>query len=207
MPVPPPAGLKLGQTATELPMRPTTLALLGLLTALPAPLPAAAEEVREAIAEAQKAWQAGDEAATRAALAEASQLLAQRAATQLVKLLPAPLSGWTAEEAESSASAAGLLGGISASRAYRQGDDQEVEVKIVTDNPMIAQMAAMLSNPAIAGSMGRLVRLGSLRAVQDKDGDIRFMAAGRFLVTVEGSAPAEAKLAYARAIGAAAFPP
>ena len=41
------------------------------------------------------------------------------------------------------------------------------------DNPMVAQLAAILANPMLAGAMGRLVRVGEQRAIQSNDGDIQ----------------------------------
>lgn len=51
--------------------------------------------------------------------------------------------------------------------------------------------------------MGKLVRIGSQRAIQTSDNEIRMLVDNRILVTIQGDAPAEAKLAYARAIGLA----
>ena len=61
----------------------------------------------------------------------------------------------------------------------------------------------MLDNPAIAGAMGKLVRVGNQRAIQDHDGDVKMVVANKFLVTVQGSADAAAKLAYAQAVNIA----
>ncbi len=174
---------------------------------LAAPVPGRADDIRNALAEAQRAYQAGDLAATRDALAEAQQLLAQRAADSLSGALPAALPGWQAGEAERQAAAAGLFGGISqASRTYRHGSGREVKIEIMADNPMIAQFAMALANPAMAGAMGRLIRIGSQRAIQQQDGQIMMLANNRFLIQISGDGTAEEKLAYARAIDLAKLP-
>lgn len=168
-----------------------------LLAAVPA---AYADEISEAITEAGRAWQSGDAVAARTALEEAVQLLAQRAAAGLGQALPAPLPGWTAEEPETSA-ATGLFGGATqASRTYRNGQDQDVRIQVTSDNPIVAQLAMVYANPAMAGAMGKLVRIGSQRAIQTNDNEIQMLVDNRVLVSINGDAPMEAKLAYARAI-------
>jgi hypothetical protein len=171
-----------------------------MLAAIPA---ARADEISDAITEAGRSWQSGDAVAARSALEEALQLLAQRAAAGLGEALPAALPGWTAEEAETSA-ATGLFGGATqASRTYRNDQEQEVRIQFTSDNPMISQMATVYSNPALAGSMGKLIRIGSQRAIQTSDQEIQMLVDNRILVTIQGDAPLDAKLAYARAIDVA----
>ncbi|MBU8543398.1 MULTISPECIES: hypothetical protein [Roseomonadaceae] len=171
-----------------------------------APAALRADEIGDAITEAGRAYAAGDLAAARTALGEASQLLQQRAADGLVLALPAAPAGWTAEDAESQA-AATIFGGMTqASRSYRNGSDQTVRVEIAADNPMIAQVAMILGNPAMAGAMGRLVRIGPHRGVQGQDGNITMLLKNRYLVQIGGDAPLEAKMAFARAVDATKLP-
>jgi hypothetical protein len=63
---------------------------------------------------------------------------------------------------------------------------------------MVMQFAQLLLNPAIAGAMGKLIRIGDQRAIQTNEGTVNLVVANKFLVTVEGSAGADAKLAYAQ---------
>jgi len=57
-----------------------------------------------------------------------------------------------------------------------------------------------MNTPALVGSMGRLIRIGSQRAIQTSDNNIQMVVENRILVSIEGDAPVDAKLAYARAI-------
>ncbi|WP_198376498.1 hypothetical protein [Neoroseomonas rubea] len=181
-----------------------SMLLTAALGAMLAVAPARADEVSDAIAEAQRAYAAGRIPAAQTALQEALQLLAQRAAEGLAGALPAALPGWTAEEPQSTAAGvAGLFGGSTASRRYANAQGQSVEIQVMSDNPMIAQLGAVLANPMLAGAMGRLVRVGEQRAIQANDGNIQMLVDNRILVQVQGDAPAEAKLAYARAINIA----
>jgi hypothetical protein len=68
---------------------------------------------------------------------------------------------------------------------------------------MIMQFGPMLNNPALAGAMGKLVRVGDQRAIQTSDGDIMMLVANKILVHVQGSAEAPAKLSYAQAVDVA----
>jgi len=164
-------------------------------------LPAAADDILDAIDAARKAYQAGDMANAKQSVDTASQLIAQKNAEAFSALLPAPLSGWKAEKAEATAVGAALFGGASAaSRRYSNAKGDNVEVSITGDSAMIMQFGPMLNNPAMAGAMGKLVRVGDQRAIQTNDGDVMMLVANKFLVHVQGSADAAAKLAYAQAV-------
>ena len=62
------------------------------------------------------------------------------------------------------------------------------------------QFAPLLANPQFAGAMGKIIKVGNQRAIQTSDGDVNMVVNNKFLVTVNGSAPAAAKLAYAQAV-------
>ena len=96
-----------------------------------------------------------------------------------------------------------MFGATSASRRYTDANGDDVEVRITGDSPMVMQFAQFLINPAIAGAMGKLIRIGDQRAIQTNDGSINMVVANKFLVTVEGSADAASKLAYAQAVDVA----
>ena len=76
-------------------------------------------------------------------------------------------------------------------------------MQITGDSAMVSQIAAFLNNPALAGAMGKLIRVGNQRGIQDNDGNVKMVVANKFLVSVEGSADAASKLAYAQAIDVA----
>jgi len=80
---------------------------------------------------------------------------------------------------------------------YRNAKDEHVEVQITGDSAMVAQLAPIMANPQIAGVLGKIVRVGSQRAIQTPQGDVQMIVANKFLVMVTGSAPADAKSAYA----------
>ena len=176
-------------------------ALLAVATALPA---YAADDILDAMDQARKAYQAGDTATAKQSLDLASQLIGQKNAEAFATLLPAPLAGWKAEKAQANAVGATMFGGASAaSRSYNNDKGDTVDISITGDSAMVMQFAPMLNNPAMAGAMGKLIRVGSQRAIQTQDGDVMMVVANKFLINVQGSANAATKLAYAQAVDVA----
>ena len=163
----------------------------------------AGDDILDAIDQARKSYQAGNMAAAKQSLDLASQLVGQKNAELFAALLPAALPGWTAGKVETSAVGVAMFGASSASRHYRSADGHDVQVRITGDSGMVMQFAQFLINPAIAGAMGKLLRIGDQRAIQTHEGTINMVVANKFLVTVDGSADASAKLAYAQAVDTA----
>ena len=124
----------------------------------------------------------------------------QKNAELFATLLPNALPGWKAERPQTTALGAAGFGASTASRAYNNVKGDHVEVQITGDSAMVSQIAAFLNNPAMAGAMGKLVRVGSQRAIQDGEGNVKMIVASKFLISVEGSADSASKLAYAQAI-------
>jgi hypothetical protein len=163
----------------------------------------AADDILEAIDQGRKAYQAGDLSNAKQQLDLASQLIGQKNAEGFAKLLPEPLPGWTAEKAQSQAAGAVMFGASAASRSYTNGNGEQVEVSITGDSAMLMQFATMLNNPALAAAMGKLVKVGGLRAIQNQQGDVMLVVANKYVVNVQGSADSAAKLAYANAVNVA----
>src|SRR5262245_18548008 len=180
----------------------TRISLL-LLLAL-SPLPAvAADDVLDAIDQARKAYQAGDMANAKQSLDLASQLIGQKNAEVFAGLLPPPLAGWTADKAQTSALGTVGFGASTASRTYTNAKGDIVELQITGDSAMVTQFAALLSNPQIAGAMGKIVRVGNQRAIQNPEGDLNMVIANKYMVVVSGSADAAAKMSYVQAVDVA----
>ncbi len=160
----------------------------------------AADDILDAMEQARKAYQAGDMTKAKQSLDLASQLVGQKNAETFAKLLPEPLPGWTAEKAETASVGIAVFGASSASRHYTDAKGHHVDVRITGDSSLVTQFAQFLINPVIAGAMGKLIKVGGQRALQTNEGSINMVIANKFLVTVEGSADAAAKLAYAEAV-------
>jgi hypothetical protein len=160
----------------------------------------AADDILEAIDQGRKSYQSGDMAAAKQSLDLASQLIGQKNAEGFAALLPAPLPGWKAEQAQTTSVGQIGFGASVASRLYNNDKGDNVEVQITGDSAMITQFATLLNNPGIAGAMGKIVKIGNLRAIQTREGDVHAVVANKFLVTVNGSADAAAKMSYAQAV-------
>jgi hypothetical protein len=160
----------------------------------------AADDILDAIEQARKSYQAGELAAAKQSLDLASQLVGQKNAETFASLLPEALPGWKADKAETAAVGVAMFGASSASRRYRGPDGRDVQVRITGDSAMVMQFAQLFLNPVIAGAMGKLIRVGDQRAIQTSEGSINMVVANKYLVTIEGSADAAAKLAYAQAV-------
>ena len=163
----------------------------------------AADDILDAIEQGRKAYQSGDLGGAKQSLDLASQLIGQKNAEAFATLLPNALPGWKAEKVQTTALGAAGFGASTASRVYNNAKGDRVEVQISGDSAIVSQIATFLSNPMMAGAMGKLVRVGSERAIQDGDGNVKIIVANKFLISVEGSADGASKLAYAQAIDVA----
>jgi len=178
-------------------------AAAAIVVAFAAGQPAAADDITNAIDQGRKAYQAGDLAGAKQSLDLASQLIGQKNAEAFGKLLPAALAGWKAEELQTASLGAVGFGASTASRNYTNAKGDNIEVQITGDSAMIMQFASVLANPQIAGAMGKIVMVGSQRAIQNRDGDLHMVVNNKYLVVVQGSGSVNDKLAYARAVDVA----
>lgn len=160
----------------------------------------AADDILDAIDGALKAYQAGDLTSAKRQLDLASQLVGQKNAEGFAAVLPQPLPGWTGDKPYTTAVGALGFGASQASRTYTNARGDSVEVQITGDSALIAQIATFLANPAIAGAMGRIGRVGTLRAIVSAEGDLHMVVANKVLVLVQGRASAADKLSYAQAV-------
>jgi hypothetical protein len=163
------------------------LAVLALGVAL---VPGArADDVTDQINEALKAYQNHDTQTAIAALDAAANLMRQARAEGLKKLLPPTPPGWSADEAQSTAVGVAMLGGgITASRAYHNGD-QRVEVQIVTDSPVLQGLGALIGSPlATFGGMKTVVIGGRRMSYTESDHSYMTVVADKVIVRLEGNA-------------------
>lgn len=148
---------------------------------------ALADDVTDQIQEGLKAYEKGDLDTATIALDSASSMIREMQAGDLGKVLPEPIAGWTAEEAETSTAGAAMFGGgLQASRSYRK-DDEHVSISIVGNSPMLQAMSMMFTNPAMLGGDTKLVVIDGRKVIQDKpEHSLQTMVNNNFLVSVEG---------------------
>ncbi len=174
-------------------MRSTILAVAfsGLLAGA-----ALCDDVADAIEAGRKAYADGELAKAKEALGLATQLIGQK---------HAEVTGWTADEVEITGVGSAAYGASSALRRYENKAGDQIEVQISSDSAVIAQFATMMATREVAGAMGKIVTIGSERALQSVDGDLHMTVGSKFIIAVQGSASVIDKLAYARAIDLAAL--
>ncbi len=147
--------------------------------------PASSDEIEDTIEAALSAYRDGDATYAAEELTFALQLLKERQAGDLQSFLPEPQSNWIRRNDSDAATAIGFMGGTGAAAEYQKGSNR-FTITLMMDSPMIAGMAAMISNPAvIASSGGRLVRVGREKFAA-MDGSVTGLIGNRVLVQAEG---------------------
>jgi hypothetical protein len=168
-------------------------------------VPGQADEISDTIKEALTSYESQNYGQATQSLNYAVQLLSQLNAERFGTLLPAALPGWTASEIENGGGGMAMFGGgMQVSRDYTGGSG-DIRIEMLGDSPLLAQFIGIFANPAMMSAMGKPVRVGSQTGIEDQDGKFTFVVANRFMVSIEGSASREDKLAYANAIDYAAL--
>lgn len=156
-----------------------------------------ADEVTDQIDAGRKAYNSGELRQAVQELQFAVAGIQQRLNERYVKLLPSPLAGWKADEAESQgAGMAGILVGTAVTRRYYKEDTGEnIEINLLADSPMLQAMIMMMSNPMLLQSepgtkpYRHQGHSGLLK--QDKPNDsweLSLIVANRILVQISGHA-------------------
>ncbi|MEA1889393.1 MAG: hypothetical protein U9N50_06375 [Pseudomonadota bacterium] len=174
------------KTASQSILAPVTLALL-----LGFPSLLQADDVKDQIDEAIKAYEKDDYNMAITALDSASTLIRQKKGELVSKLLPEPLDGWEAGEAKSSAAGASMFGGgISAERRYTQKVDGKLAaltISITTDSPLMQTMGMMFSNPMFMGQDNKLTVINGEKTIaNERDNSLTSMIANKVMVKIDG---------------------
>jgi hypothetical protein len=184
--------------------------LLGVLALVP--LPAAADDITDAVQTALGHYQRGQLSAAAEELDFAAGLVRQKKAEVMRTLLPKPLPGWEVDEGSSSLmGVASYGGGVSVQRVFRQ-DQKMVLVSYVTDSLLLQNALMMFSDPSFAtANGGRFDKIGGQKALvkydgKDQSGEIVFVVNKRILVSIRGSqVPQNDLYAYANPVDFAAL--
>lgn len=165
-------------------MRIPALVLAALLAA-----PVQADPIADTIRSALEAWEGGDRQFALDELIAAQQMIQSAKADDLSAFLPEAPEGWTREiRTDMNAGLAMMGGGIGAEATY-QGPDASFRITIMADNALVASMGAMLSNAQLMATMGKVVRVGRVRFLQ-QDNSLQALIANRVLVQAQDADPA-----------------
>jgi hypothetical protein len=187
-----------------------SLRILSLALALP--VAAMADDVTEYLDAARTAYNDGNFSEALSSLDTVGQLIRQKKAEAVMKVLPNAPSGWKAEEPESDGTAAGLMGGmVSAKREYTKGDAR-IEIQVQSDSPLLQAMVSMFSNPMLLSAGGAKLELvkGTKYAItynkESKSGEAKAVIDNRYIVSINGNdVTREELVSFAQALNAAAL--
>ncbi|MCI5142424.1 MAG: hypothetical protein D3909_12055 [Candidatus Electrothrix sp. ATG1] len=151
------------------------------------------DDVLTTVNEAVRQYKLGEFAGAISNLDYATQLIRQIRSERMKALLPEPLSGWQAKEAEAQALGTAVFGGgITVSRDYFTDKGASLSIEMVSDSPVLQSIMTMLNNPLFAGAGGGIIKtVKRQRAIIKYDdkgqkGEINLVVADRFMVTVKG---------------------
>ncbi|GAB5448572.1 hypothetical protein [Gymnodinialimonas sp.] len=150
-----------------------------------APLPAAADDITDALSAAIDAYEEGEIGDALGEIAYATQLLNALQAQGFTAYLPEPMPGWTREISDDIGASLGFVGGGTAAEATYTGPSGRFTITMMADNPMVMSMAAMLGNSALMASMGQIERINRENFLND-NGDLSGLIGGRILIQAEG---------------------
>jgi hypothetical protein len=158
------------------------------LSLLCAATSALADPVTDQIDAAKRAYASGDERVAIQALEFAAAQIRDKLKAQELELLPAPLPGWTAEEAVSDAGGiAAMFTGTNLTRTYRRQDGASVTISITADSPLLSLVTSLMqANPAATPYIHAGYR-GVFEQHADGTSRILLLVGTRIQVQLEGS--------------------
>ena len=126
------------------------------------------DQVQAFIKEAQDYYTQKEYKQAQMSLQDAINELNNLMSGQLVDVLPAEINGLKAVAGESSGSAAGMYGGgMAITKRYENPTRREndAEVNILANSPMLQAISMYMGNPAMMGQGYKSVRVGTTRAI------------------------------------------
>lgn len=154
---------------------------------------AAADGVTDQIDSARTAYEAGRLKEAVDTLNFAVAEIQTRITDQLLLLLPEPLEGWQADEAQSeSAGIAAMITGTNLSRRYYRDDGSEIQISLMADSPMLPMLTMFLSTPFMmqADPNTKPFTMKGLRGMIKRDDgslEVTLLQGGNILIQITGS--------------------
>jgi len=169
--------------------------LLALATGLCLAGPIQADEITDQIDTARKAYESGELRTAVETLNFAVTKIQEQMTANLVKLLPEPLPGWTADAPESQAGGmAAMITGTTLTRTYRREDGTEITLSLMADSPLMPMLTMAMSmpfvmqnNPAMKTYSFKGYRGMLEHAADSTDYEVTLMVGNRLVVQGKGS--------------------
>lgn len=154
-----------------------------------------ADEITDQLDAARKAYETGELRTAIETLNFAVAKLQEQMTANLVKLLPEPLPGWTAEAPESQAGGmAAMITGTTLTRIYRREDGAEITLSLMADSPLMPMLTMAMSmpfvmqnNPAMKTYSFKGYRGMLEHAADSADYEITLMVGNRLVIQGKGS--------------------
>lgn len=126
------------------------------------------DQVQTFIKEAQDFYSQKNYKQAQLSLQDAISELNKLMSNQLVDILPAEINGLKAVDGGSNSSGIGMIGGgmqINKRYEFPGKKENDAEVQIIANSPMMNAMSMYMSNPSLMGEGAKSVRVGTQRAV------------------------------------------
>lgn len=161
-----------------------TRSFLGIGLTLLLAVPATADEISDTLQSALDAYQEGDAAYALEELDYARQLLLALKRDALVGFLPEAPDGWTREVNSEMNAGLAMMGGGTGTEATYSGEDKQITVTLMADNPMVGAMAGMIGNAAMFGA--KVERVGREKFMVQEN-EVNGLIDNRILIKATGA--------------------
>lgn len=162
---------------------------------------AAADQVTDAIAAANAAYGSEDYKEASTQLQTALVGVNQKLVDLLIAAMPAPPSGWTAEDPEgmdASAFGMGFWAGLVVDRTYYPPSGSSIEFTIAANSPMLATFRMFISNPMLAQMSGQsgmtqttVCGNDAIQEFEDDMANINILPGNATLISISGDSAAD----------------
>lgn len=158
---------------------------------------AVADSITDQIDSARRAYERGEPRVAIQALEFAAEEIKAQLTAEQLKVLPDPLPGWSADDAESATPGfAQMITGTNLTRRYAEAQTgAQVEIIVTADSPLLGMMGMMIGSPMMMQAAGGNTRPFGFQGhrgtiEQDPDGGsikIALMVGTRILIQLDGS--------------------
>lgn len=169
-----------------LPLKSIIVAILATVVPLVAKdEPKKVEDFEEGMRQVFADYKKGDNDAVTAKLRELLKLMEEKGAAKVSSLLPDKVNAWTGESLKRD-DLTSVGGGVSISRVYISGA-RRIEVKVMKDSPLLAQLLPLFANEDLIRMSNRKThRISGETAVMEGEHKLQIVVGGKIYVELAG---------------------
>ena len=147
--------------------------------------PKKVEDFEEGMRQVFADYKKGDNDAVTAKLRELFKLMEEKGAAKVSSLLPDKVNAWTGESLKRD-DLTSVGGGVSISRVYISGA-RRIEVKVMKDSPLLAQLLPLFANEDLIRMSNRKThRISGETAVMEGEHKLQIVVGGKIYVELAG---------------------